>query len=492
MHSSPNGGQPLDPERITRQYQQLQYCNYITYVTLMEQATGQTYKLDPGMGVNASLFPAQSSSHIQRIEGIPPGRPAGTISHAVEETYGQYKKRTDPNYTVLARSEYHDPRNGKNQFERKYDSKTEKKASPAAQDDWDDDGPPEPKKNKAAEPDDDGWNDFLPNQSKADDSISKAETKPLVSNDEWGDEEKVPASSTPKQSDNNGWSDDEGKTNSFGSGYGSSNNRESSYSSRGSTGGYRGSRQNSRGGRDGGDRTPQEGEWSCTQCKANNYRHRVECFRCKEPKGDAQAATTSGGGYQGSRDNSRGGFRGGYRGGSRGGYNNQSRGRDFRSHDAKPVKSGWSDEEGEKEDESKPEVVMPSGGDDWDVEEPKAVMKRPADNDDTGDVKPPSAKKPAKEKEDSWDFEDDKKVEIKAAADDDWAEFTAPAKVDKKKKREKSDKKRKSGQPAADSHAAITSVAQFGNVNDDLDIFEANSSEKSKSGTTNDDDDWGV
>ena len=78
---SPN---PLDPERITHQYQQLQYCNYYTYVALMEQATGQTYT---AMGVNASLLPASSSGHMQRIEGIPPGRSANSISKTREETY---------------------------------------------------------------------------------------------------------------------------------------------------------------------------------------------------------------------------------------------------------------------------------------------------------------------------------------------------------------------------------------------------------------------
>ena len=259
--SSPN---LLDPERITHQYQQLQYCNYNTYVTLMEQATGQTYNPDPAMGVNASLFPrlfpASSSGHMQRIEGIPPGRPANSISKTREETYGQYKMRTDPNYTATSRD--YDPRNGRNHNERKIDSNTAKNSAPVAQDDWDDDGPSVPKKTKTVEPNDDGWNDFLPNDSCSKPSITKSETKPL---DEWGDDEKVPVSSTPKQkSDDNGWSDDDGKTSSFGSVFGGSNNRDSSFGSRGSTGGYQGSRDKSRGGRD-------DGDWNCTQFKANNF-----------------------------------------------------------------------------------------------------------------------------------------------------------------------------------------------------------------------------
>jgi hypothetical protein len=425
----------------------MQYYNYIMYINQMQQATGMPFN-EPFEPYN----PQTGSNFSSKVKDAPPGRPSRS-----DMTYGEYKQRTDPGYNKPIRSD--DPRGNRNQRMKVDDgwgnNETSAKRTASNDDDWDV-GPSESKKIKTDGGNED-WGEFVPADNS---SFAKSTTK--SNDDDWGDDE---------------------KTTSF------SRDRSSSSSSSFSGGGFRGSR-GGRGSREGsfqrsdrGDRSdsrPPRQEWKCSKCRCGNFSFRQECYRCNEPRGDAPLEPST-------RDNnnsSRGEFRGGSRGsrGSRVGFRGGRGGGGF-NRDSKPVASGWSDDEGEKEkDKDVQAPVMPTGGDDWDEpvvkKQPEvAVKKRPADDDDWGESST------TKKSEESWD--DDKptvKTEKKTEADDEWAELEAPT-MKKDDKESWEDLK-----PTAVKTSSETKVTSSNN--DDWDSAEDKPKAAPKAAASNDDDDW--
>lgn len=272
MQLAPGSSARMDPETITRQYQSLQYYNYLQYIQQMKMATGSSCQDSLGFGFDFPMpatplygLDGLSSGSVVTIEGLPPGRPKEMPKVNLSEsgiTYGEYRRLKNPEWApdppASSSNSYRQSSIG---FDPRDKSGSFKNVSAKVDDGWDDDPAPVAKKSGLQ-----------------------------ASSNDWDDDEPTPMLQKPtkKPTNDDGWDDDDDKPTSSGfQGKRSVNN----YSREGSQG-SRGSRSFSR------DRSStfqtessdrqrvRPGDWSCSKCQHNNFASRSECQRCNEPKGD--------------------------------------------------------------------------------------------------------------------------------------------------------------------------------------------------------------